>query len=119
MLLLFFLLQVFSETYISNAPSARIFPISFYLDSLKLISVIGGISEPLSKNDELWSYNLTSSLWTHITTPSDYTPGIRTGSCGISSSITQSYYTFGGTKQLGIYNDFWIYRLRENSVISR
>ena len=118
MLLLYLFLKVFSETYIANAPSGRIFPISFYLDSQNLISIIGGISEPLSKNEEIWSFNLTNSLWTHITTPSDFTPGARTGTCGNFPSITQTYFTFGGTKQLGIYNDFWMFNPRQSSVIS-
>jgi hypothetical protein len=114
---------------VSNIPSGRELGVSVSLGDCLYIH--GGVSASISIYNDLWSYNLTSQMWTWLSgssstfqaeiysNSSNACPGSRYGHSGFSRQQSGSIYIFGGYGRdsqgsSSYLNSLWNYNIASN-----
>jgi N-acetylneuraminic acid mutarotase len=92
-----------------NPPDARqVLRIALEEVGQKLV-LFGGSSDGSIYQNDLWEFDIASSLWTQITPVSIQSPEARIAFCIFGDSDTRWIYMFGGETKLGYQNDMWFY----------
>ncbi|CAG9318789.1 unnamed protein product [Blepharisma stoltei] len=88
-------------------PKARLYQAMDYDSSTNSLLVFGGSSTAANKYNDVWQFNLDTSLWSHLEETSSSAPDERIYSASFTDENSGIFYVFGGSSDYGPQNDLW------------
>ncbi|CAG9318579.1 unnamed protein product [Blepharisma stoltei] len=123
----FLLIRTLASLSIERIPSTnpppvpRIYPLMNSFPSLNLISVFGGYYQLDSEYNDLWVFNVTTSLWRRLAAADDVYPASRYNGGSFADLSANILYVFGGMTESGLLNDLWSFQMEScmwNKIIT-